>query len=146
MNESIFDRMRKAQEEMEYLLSEFFHFRRPLALRTEVGFRPSVDLYETETLLVALVELAGVPPDSVEISVGERSLTVGGVRKSPLSSEERKSYHNMEIAFGPFRRRIPLPCLVDREGVAISSASGLLKVELPKVRTRKPQPRVIPIE
>lgn len=146
MNESIFNRMRRAQEEMEYLLSEFFHFRHPLALRTEVGFRPSVDLYETGGLLVVLVELAGVPPESVEISVGESSLTIAGLRESPLSSLERGSYHKMEITFGPFSRRIPLPCSVNPDGMKVVSTSGLLRIELPKIEAKKPETRVIPIE
>ncbi len=146
MNESIFDRMRRAQEEMEYLLSEFFHFRQPLALGTEVGFRPSVDLYETPSCLVVLAELPGVNLESVEISLGERSLTIRGMRESPLSSGERRSYHKMEITFGAFRRRIPLPCSVDPEGMEVSSTNGLLRIELPKVPAREREARVIPIE
>lgn len=146
MNESIFEKMKRAQEEMEYLLSEFFHFRHPLVLRTEVGFRPAVDLYETEGILVVLIELAGVRPESVEISLGETSLTVGGVRESPLASGQRGSYHKMEISFGRFRRRIPLPCSVDPDGMEISSVNGLLRIDLPKVRAREPETRIIPVE
>ena len=95
---------------------------------------------------MVLAEVAGVDLESLEILVGERNLTIRGVRQSPLSSGERKSYHKMEISFGPFTRKIPLPCAVDREGVVVSSAGGLLRIELPKVPAREPKARVIPIE
>jgi HSP20 family molecular chaperone IbpA len=49
----------------------------------------------------------------------------------------------MEIATGPFERRVRIPIAFDRDAVTAHLADGFLTVTLPK---RVPERRAIPVE
>jgi HSP20 family protein len=104
---------------------------------------PAADMYEDGTDMMIFVDLAGVDPDQVKVSLENRSIVLSGERPSP-SPRGVMRIHQMEIDSGLFRRRIPLPEPVDFDKIQCTYKHGLLRIVLPK----KPrQERVqIPIE
>jgi HSP20 family protein len=70
------------------------------------AWEPAVDLYETGAGPTLEVALPGVAPDAIEISLESGSLVVRGERAFPL---ERAMIYRLEIPYGRFERRIPLP-------------------------------------
>jgi HSP20 family protein len=98
-------------------------------------FRPSVDVVEEEHQIRVEVEMPGVDPNDVEVSVGENSVTIRGEKKIALR-EEDKGYHRTERPFGSFQRTIPLPVEVDTERAVAAFKDGVLKITFPKTEQK----------
>ena len=110
------------------------------ALRPSAGgaWMPPMDVFETEDQIVAKVELPGIEPGDVEVSVEDSALTVSGTRE--FSSEvKEESYHRVERRYGAFTRAITLPQTADTEKVAAHFDKGVLTIEVPKVERAKPK-------
>jgi HSP20 family protein len=94
-------------------------------------WQPDVDVFETETSIVVRVDLAGVRSSDLRVTVDGSMLRISGVRVSDDSSEVKR-LHQMEIATGPFERRVRVPVAFDRERVAAHLSDGFLTVSLSK--------------
>ena len=88
-----------------------------------------------------MAELAGIDPDEISLDIEGRELVLAGHRR-PADAEGRV-YQQLEIDFGPFRRRIPLGADVVAEAATATYRDGILRVELP---LQRPEPRTVPIE
>jgi len=94
-------------------------------------WQPEVDVYETEQAVVVRVELAGVQGGDLRVTVDADELRIRGVRR-PAESTDLKRLHRMEIASGPFERRLRIPIPFVREAVTANLAEGFLTVTLPR--------------
>jgi HSP20 family protein len=70
-------------------------------------WEPPVDVMESDTDVVVQVALPGVPAGAVVVGLDPDGITVSGVRAFPASAAAR--IHRIEIPYGRFQRRIPLP-------------------------------------
>jgi HSP20 family protein len=95
------------------------------------SWQPDVDVIETETALVVRAEIAGVRSQDLSVRVDGQTLRIAGIRPAPDASRVRR-LHQMEIASGPFERRLRIPIPFDRSGVSAHVADGFLTVTLPK--------------
>lgn len=95
------------------------------------GWKPDADVIETDEKVVVRFEIAGVANDDLTVSVDGRSLRISGVRRATEPADARR-LHQMEIAAGPFERRVQIPIAFDRDRVAAHLADGFLTVTLPK--------------
>lgn len=131
----------RLQGEMEELFADLW--RMPRFTGPRHGFRPNVDCFHTTEphQLTVVVELPGVDPESIEIVAEERSLTIVGERRRPRV--EGQVYQQMEIEYGPFRRRIQLSEDVDVSGASAGYDRGLLTVTLPIVERPPRRERVL---
>ena len=95
------------------------------------GFVPQCDCYRTDDppALHLVLELPGIDPAGVRIVAVGTTLVVSGVRERPHPSAAR--YHQVEIEYGPFERRIELAEDVDAEAAAASYEAGMLRLEVP---------------
>jgi len=98
-------------------------------------WRPSTDVYETPDRLVVKMELAGVPEELIEITLYADHLVVTGNRQEtqPMDpfGEQRVSFHEAGIHYGPFRAEVRLPRQVDSERVGATLEQGFLVIDLP---------------
>jgi HSP20 family protein len=92
---------------------------------------PLTDVYETDESVVVAVEIAGARPDALSVSFEQGVLTVEGARDEPPRSG-RRSYYKMEMRFGPFLRRVRIPCAVSAGEARAAYERGVLTVVLPK--------------
>jgi HSP20 family protein len=84
------------------------------------------------------VDIAGVRREDLHVAVDGQVLRISGVRRSPEGPEAVR-LHQMEIAAGPFERRVRIPIAFDRAGVTAHLAEGFLTVTLPRrVRGQRP--------
>jgi len=122
----------RLQGEIEELFADLWQVPRFAGIRS--GFRPAVDCFFTEDPpeLIVVVELAGVDPDSIELSVEERALTVSGSRARPRVAGQ--VYQQAEIEYGHFERRIPLGQDIDAAAASAAYEAGLLRITLPIAR------------
>jgi HSP20 family protein len=100
-------------------------------------WQPDVDVFETETGVVVLVEIAGIRSEDLRVTVDGEVLRISGVRRVPERSDLKRLLQ-MEIAAGPFERRLRIPIAFDRDAVSAHLSDGFLTVTLPRrVRERR---------
>ena len=95
------------------------------------GFVPQCDCYRTDDppALHLLVELPGVDPAAVRIVALGTTLVISGVRERPHPAAAR--YHQVEIEYGPFERRIDLAEDVEADAATATYEAGMLRLEVP---------------
>jgi len=105
-------------------------------------WQPDVDVFETERDVVVRVELAGVESGDVRVSVDNDVLRISGMRAAHDASGVVR-LHQMEIASGPFERRVRIPVAYQRDRVTAHLADGVLIVHVAK---RQPVSRKVEVE
>lgn len=100
------------------------------------GWRPAIEMYESQGTLYVIAELAGMSEEQIEVSVGDDMLTIRGER-SPLSTDRDRAIYEMGILYGPFAANVYLPYPVDKEAVEAVYENGLLKVSLRRVEPKQ---------
>ena len=138
-----FARMRR---EMDELLGDFWDHAGYRTPRQAAVFVPRVDVYycgdQAPKKAVVKVELPGVDLDAVNLEIRGRSLIVSGER--PVRETEGRTYQQVELTSGPFKRVVELSVEVVAEEAQATYDDGILRVELP---VRAPQgARQVPIE
>ena len=131
----------RLQGEIEELFADLWQV--PRFSGSRHGFRPAVDCFTTEDppQLVVVVELAGVDPESIELAVEERALTISGNRAR--SRVAGQVYQQAEIEYGRFERRIPLARDIDAASATAAYEAGLLRITLPLARRAPDGPAVV---
>jgi HSP20 family protein len=94
-------------------------------------WQPDVDVFETEESVVVRAELSGVRGQDLRVTIDGDTLRISGARVAPEAADVKR-LHQMEIATGPFERRVRIPMSFEREGVTAHLADGFLTVTLPK--------------
>jgi len=102
----------------------------------ERDWNPSLDLMETEDSLAAEIEVPGINPGDINISVTPDLLTVTGEKKQEPGAQE-KNYHVMERAYGRFSRSIALPTKVNPDRVEARYKDGILRITMGKSKAVK---------
>jgi HSP20 family protein len=92
---------------------------------------PRADVAETDKEVKISMELPGIDPKEVEISVAGGILTVRGEKKQERE-EEHRDYFCVERQFGSFQRAFQLPSSVDPDKVDAQYKNGVLRVTLAK--------------
>lgn len=116
-------------------------FRQALGTReaaTAGAWAPALDVEETEDGFTLHVELPGVSPDDVEVSLEENVLTVTGERRF-YDEKETDGFKRIERHFGRFHRSVRLPDRVDVDSVDAQYQDGMLTVTVPKAEEAKPR-------
>jgi HSP20 family protein len=119
------------QREMQRFMEHVSGKKPSLLGLSEKTWKPLCDVFETENQLIVVVDLAGISPTEVDVTIQSRKLTLKGERKE-IPSPPKKDYHQMEIPFGPFFREIELPEDVDGETVNARYRDGFLIIECNK--------------
>ena len=104
-------------------------------------WQPDADVLETSDAVEVRFELAGVESADLRVSVDGSEVRVRGMRAAPEGTPVMR-LHQMEIASGPFERRVHIPVAFDRERVSAHLSNGFLTIRLMKrVRLEVPVER-----
>jgi HSP20 family protein len=95
-------------------------------------WRPAADICETDRFIEAIVDLAGVNQDELDVALYQDALVVEGRRRLP-GAGPHGVYHVAEIRQGPFRLELSLPVAIDQERVEARQDQGLLRITMPKL-------------
>src|SRR4051812_36297000 len=116
-------------EQMGRLLSETFGGAFPDPDRAGSGWRPAVDVEETDEAYLVELELPGVKRDDVSVEFGGGELAVTG----EVKQKERIGFLRTRTRpVGRFDYRVSLPAEVQEEQVSASLSEGVLTVRVPK--------------
>jgi HSP20 family protein len=92
---------------------------------------PALDVTESKDAYEIDVEVPGLRPEDINVTVEDGMLTVSGERRSEEEKGDR-NYHRVERRYGAFRRSISLPRDVDASRVQANYDNGVLRLEVPK--------------
>jgi HSP20 family protein len=99
---------------------------------------PLLNVWEDENAVYAEIDLPGIDPAKLEITIAEgNQLTVQGERIPPTIPGV--AWIRQERPFGKFVRVIGLPTLVNAENVEAKYENGILRLTLPKHEAAKPR-------
>jgi HSP20 family protein len=105
---------------------------------------PPVDIHEYTDRFELYVDLPGVDPSKVELTLDGGVLTLAGVRtEQPSKAADGAEARRIERGLGSFHRRFVLPDTADGEKVNATGRNGVLTVTIPK--QAKAMPRRIQI-
>jgi HSP20 family protein len=96
-----------------------------------------MDLYRDGEKFVAKIDLPGVRPESLDLDVEERTLTVRAER--PADAAEGVQWLSRERPTGTFARQLTLGPNVDADRIDASYADGVLTLTLPVAEEAKPR-------
>jgi HSP20 family protein len=93
---------------------------------------PAMDLVEEKDRLVARLELPGIDPREVQVTIEGETLLVRGERKSRIGDEQEGQYLRREQVYGAFQRAVQLPYRVQADKVKATCRNGVMTIEMPK--------------
>ncbi len=117
---------------------------------SEDGWRPAVDIYETEGLYIIEADIPGVDPDTIELSLAANQLTVSGSKITKASSlndsvvadqtgvddntrdEQSVEFKRVERHSGDFYRQFVVPDSVNSDSISATGRHGVLRIEMEK--------------
>jgi HSP20 family protein len=105
---------------------------------TTTAWAPALDISERKDAYLVTVELPGVEPDDLQITLEDGLLTIQGERHFAHDSTEQQ-FHRVERRYGAFRRSITLPAQVQAEQIEASFDNGVLQILVPKMEEAKPK-------
>ncbi len=97
---------------------------------TSAWFAPT-DIYEDEQGLEIAMELPGVRPGDVRISLEGNVLTVRGEKRQE-SERENERVHRYERSYGAFERSFELPSTADPDHITAAHEQGVLRITVPR--------------
>lgn len=128
----LFNEVNSVQEEFGKL------FNRLGVYAHAAGTGPLLNLWEDEQALYAELDLPGIDPAKLDVTVTEgNNLTVQGERAAP--EIPGAVWVRQERPTGQFVRSVGLPVLVDADKVEAKYENGVLKLTLPKSEAAKPR-------
>ena len=122
--------------EMERMMRRFFG--RPLTSMSGEGFwHPPVDIHLTDKSVLVRLDIPGIDPKEVEISIEDNRLLVRGKRTAcEEAAKDEQCWYN-ETQRGDFHRVIDLPEYVDGSKATANGENGVLTIKMPKKKEAK---------
>lgn len=99
-----------------------------------------MNLTENEKGFEVRVQLPGLKPEDIEVTVLDNTLTVKGqYRTSQEQQGEQKQWLVREISSGSFQRSVTFPKTVDFDKIATSYENGVLNITVPFSEVSQPK-------
>jgi HSP20 family protein len=118
-------------------------FFEPPEVAAATAWTPVADIFEEPEYLRITLEIPGVKPEDVKVSVEGNVLTISGTKEQVVEEKAEKVYR-YERSYGTFERAFTLPATVDAEHIKATHENGVLHLILPKIE--KAKPRLVKVE
>lgn len=112
---------------------------RPLTaqLIENTHWKPQADISENEDSFHVSIDVPGVSPEQMEISLHKGLLTIRGKRDTDNEIEDDQ-FSRRERIHGSFSRQFNLPDSADEETVTAKCVNGVLGITIPKAKKSTP--------
>jgi HSP20 family protein len=97
-----------------------------------------MDAYRKDDSFLLQLDLPGVTPESIDLTVDENVLTITAERPAPTTEEGIESVI-AERTYGTFTRQVVLGRTLDSERIEAHYEDGVLMVAIPVVEQAKPR-------
>ncbi|MEA4861804.1 hypothetical protein SDC9_167405 [bioreactor metagenome] len=108
------------------------------------SFVPCFEVGESDDKITVTAELPGIDEKDVDVSIVDGILCVKGEKRSE-TDDEAEGYHFSERSYGSFQRSFALPDGLDLEKTDAKFKDGILKIMLPKDKSKKESIRKVGI-
>jgi HSP20 family protein len=138
-----FQDLRSAQDEMAQMSPMLahalgLHSQQASGRATTTAWAPALDISERKDAYLVTVELPGLKPEDLDITMEDGLLTIKGERQFTSESSEQQ-FHRVERRYGAFRRSITLPAQVQADHIEATFDLGVLQIVVPKAEEAKPK-------
>ena len=103
----------------------------PLSNGAKPGLMPAVDVTENETNYSIAVELPGMGPEDVELTIHDGMAKIKGDKKFEHEDDD-EDIHIVERSYGSFQRSFRLPDGIDEAAIEAKFDKGVLRLLIPK--------------
>jgi len=132
------------RQAMDRLFEDSFVRSRPWGLNGEAGAALPLDITSSTDALIVEAALPGVPPEDVEITVEDGTLTIRAETTSERKEEDGQTLIS-EIRRGSLSRAVALPSGLEPDKASATFEHGVLHLRIPKAEAVKPrQIRITP--
>ena len=90
---------------------------------------PAADVYRTSDGWIVKVDLAGIRPEDIKITIDGRVLRISGSRRDRICGEG-VSHYQLEITYSRFEKMIQFPRSIEHASIARDYHDGLLILRL----------------
>ena len=90
---------------------------------------PAADVYRTRDGWIVKVDLAGIKPADIEVTIDDRVLRISGSRRDGTCGEG-VSHYQLEITYSRFEKMIQFPRSIEHASVDRDYRDGLLILRL----------------
>lgn len=94
------------------------------------AYVPAVDLIDSDSEVVLIADIPGVPEGAVDLTIEKNILTLTAVPADGVIAGKKLAYS--EYGVGEYRRSFALSEEVDKEHITATLKDGVLRVRLPK--------------
>jgi HSP20 family protein len=101
------------------------------------GAFPPINVFQQGDNLVAILELAGVSKNDLDIQAKGNTIRVSG--KKAVSYPQGNSLHRRERLSGTFDRTLTVPMQINPEGIKAEYRDGVLALFIPRADSDKPR-------
>ena len=120
--------------------SLFSHFGDSESSGVTAGWVPTVDIREYDKQFQLFVDVPGVDPKEVDITLDNGVLTIAGERHTDHHQDDEQMVNRRtERGQGTFHRRFILPDTVDENKVKAKGNHGVLEILIPKQAKAAPR-------
>jgi HSP20 family protein len=102
----------------------------PMAQMEPMAWVPDVEVVRQPNDLVVLVDLPGIAPDEIDISINDGLLTIAGERMME-QRDEQDGFVRTERSYGSFMRTVILPDGADESRIQAKIDNGVLEIDVP---------------
>ncbi len=100
-------------------------------------FRPMADIVETGDGVQLILEMPGVAPDDLEVTLENRVLTIRG--RVHATAPEKLELVHAEYGEGDYERTFTMSDDFDPEKIEAALSDGVLTLTLPRAEAAKPR-------
>ena len=125
-------------QELQREMGRLFENLDPNHSRRRANGYPPLNVYDAGDRYILSVQLPGMAPADIDLTITGETLTLRGERKRSEGVKE-ESYRRQERPMGRWSRTISLPERVESSQVDASFADGILTVSIPKAESAKPR-------
>jgi HSP20 family protein len=159
MRTTIFDEMRRMQDDMDRMFNTFFSERWDNKMLTDSRTDneendsnelvpslqvPKTDLWETNREIHVKVDLPGVDKKDITITPIDGGISIEANKmKEKEDRDEKKGYYRFERNSIGYRRMIPLPSIADTKKAKAKYKDGVLEIIMPKNESIKGNGRIL---
>jgi len=107
--------------------------------------RPPLDVLETADAVEVVVDVPGMPAESLRVAIHRNAVLVVGAKLGP-AADPASRFHLAERAYGRFARVVKLAGAIDASRAKAAVSAGQLRVIVPRIDDRRGRTIDVPVE